>query len=301
MSLPKGNFAPTVFTAVALKLINKPFLIEALVTVKANEGELLKTARDNQIITDKIGKNLTEKVPGYTDIAKLISDLDILNTDLKKLKYDVALKEGNFNNLELEPEPSPIPPAILADTVTVVEKHENRSKTVKLDANTPIFANKPGERLDEWLFVLNNSFNRLGVSDSIEKLELATTNVKGPVLQSLIRFKNENVHANWDGFSNLLKELYEPRNQELMLRQALRHLRQKDTFANYLNEFQKIINRMVNITEAEKFAAFVDGLSDVFKHEVIKVSSCHTVNEAITICSNYEFCISSGSKQRESV
>ena len=301
MSLPKGNFAPTVFTAVALKLINKPFLIEALVTVKANEGELLKTARDNQIITDKIGKNLTEKVPGYTDIAKLISDLDILNTDLKKLKYDVALKEGNFNNLELEPEPSPIPPAILADTVKVVEKHEYRSKTVKLDTNTPIFANKPGERLDEWLFVLNNSFNRLGVSDSIEKLELATTNVKGPVLQSLIRFKNENVHANWDGFSNLLKELYEPRNQELMLRQALRHLRQKDTFANYLNEFQKIINRMVNITEAEKFAAFVDGLSDVFKHEVIKVSSCHTVNEAIPICSNYEFCISSGSKQRESV
>jgi hypothetical protein len=50
-----------------------------------------------------------------------------------------------------------------------------------------------------------------------------------------------------------------------MLRQTLRHLRQKDTFAVYLDEFQKIINRMVHITEAEKFSAFLDGLSDVFK------------------------------------
>jgi hypothetical protein len=196
MTLPKGNVAPTVFTAVALKLINKPYIIEALVTIKANEGELIKTAKENQIITDKVVKNLTEKVPNYTDIAKLITDLDKLNTELKKLKFDVVLKEGNFENLELESEQVPVP---INSKIDNIEKVDYRVKTVKLEANTPIFANKPGERLDEWLFVLNNSFNRLGVTDSVEKLELATTNVKGPVLQTLIRFRNENVHANWDG------------------------------------------------------------------------------------------------------
>lgn len=101
--------------------------------------------------------------------------------------------------------------------------------------------------------------------------------------------------------ASIIKELYEPRNQELMLRQTLRHLRQKDTFAVYLDEFQKIINGMVHITETEKFSAFLDGLSDVFKHEILKESSCQTVTQAIPICSNYEFCMKSGNKQRENV
>ena len=99
MTLPKGNMAPSVFTGPALKLINKPYLIEALITIKANEGELIKTAKENQLITDKVVKNLAEKAPFYTDIVKLISDLEKLNSDLKKLKYDVVLKEGNFENL----------------------------------------------------------------------------------------------------------------------------------------------------------------------------------------------------------
>jgi hypothetical protein len=47
--------------------------------------------------------------------------------------------------------------------------------------------------------------------------------------------------------------------------------------------------------------AFLDGLSDVFKHEILKVSSCQTVTQAIPICSNYEFCMKSGNKQRENV
>jgi hypothetical protein len=50
MTLPKGNVAPTVFTAVALKLINKPYIIEALVTIKANEGELIKLDKLNTLL-----------------------------------------------------------------------------------------------------------------------------------------------------------------------------------------------------------------------------------------------------------
>jgi hypothetical protein len=125
--------------------------------------------------------------------------------------------------------------------------------------------------------------------------------VRGPVLQSLIRYQNEVPEAEWGGFTELLKELYEPRNQELMLRSQLRHFRQKDTFANYLNKFHEFTNRMVKLSDNDRFVAFLDGLSDVYKHEVLKVPTCNTVREAIQICSNYEFCINSTSNRRENV
>ena len=121
------------------------------------------------------------------------------------------------------------------------------------------------------------------------------------MLQSLIRYQNEEPEAEWGGFTELLKELYEQRNQELMLRSQLRHFRQKDTFANYLNKFQELTNRMVKLSDNDKFVAFLDGLSDVYKHEVLKVPTCNTVREAIQICSNYEFCINSASSKRENV
>ena len=62
---------------------------------------------------------------------------------MKKLKFDVVLKEGNFENLELESEQVPVP---INPKIDNIEKVDYRVKTVKLDANTPIFANKPGER-----------------------------------------------------------------------------------------------------------------------------------------------------------
>jgi len=281
--MSKGNVAPTVFTKTALTIINKPYLIEALIVLKANEGELIKILAENKLISDKAVENL-EKSNIYTDLAKLKGDLEAVVGALKKLKYDAKLKEGNYAQVEQE-QISPSSEVLNVESNLVVsEKSEFlKNKIVKLDSNTPIFSNKPGDRLDEWLFVLNNAFSCLKVTDSVEKLKLATTYVRGPVLQSLIRYQNEDTEAEWGGFTELLKDLYEPRNQELMLRAQLRHFRQKDTFANYLNKFQELTNRMVKLSDNDKFVAFLDGLSDVYKHEVLKVPTCNTVREAILI------------------
>jgi hypothetical protein len=297
-----GNIAPTVFNEAALKQINKPYLIEALVVVKANEENLLSMVNNNKKISDSAIQNL-EKANSYTDLALLKTDIAKVITSLKELKIEVKLKEGNYDHVEPE-QVIDLTPQSLNTNQNLIKSERSElinNKIVKLDSNTPIFSNKTGDRLDEWLFVLNNAFSCLKVTDSIEKLKLATTYVKGPVLQSLIRFQNEDQNADWDGFTLLLKELYEPRNQELMLRSQLRHFRQKDTFANYLNKFQELTNRMVKLSENDKFVAFLDGLSDVYKHEVLKVPTCNTIREAIQICSNYEFCINSANNKRESV
>ena len=71
--MSKGNVAPTVFNKTALNVINKPYLIEALIVLKANEGELIKILAENKFISDKAVENL-EKSNIYTDLAKLKGD-----------------------------------------------------------------------------------------------------------------------------------------------------------------------------------------------------------------------------------
>ena len=108
-----------------------------------------------------------------------------------------------------------VPGVSLSDQQTSVAENKRDSKFYKLDSNTPVYSNKPGERLDEWLFVLNNSFDVLNINDDIQKLGLATTYVRGPVLQALIRFRKDDPNPNWVGFTKLLRDQYEPRNLDM--------------------------------------------------------------------------------------
>ena len=129
--MSKGNTAPTVFNKTALMTINKPYLIEALLVLKANEGELLKILSENKLISEKAVENL-EKSNIYTDLAKLKGDIEAVVTSLKKLKHDAKLKEGNYEQVEIEQisQPSALPSG--DSNLIVSEKSEmSKNKTVK--------------------------------------------------------------------------------------------------------------------------------------------------------------------------
>ena len=172
-----GNIAPSVFNEAALKQINKPYLIEALVVVKANEENLLSMVNSNKKISDSAIQNL-EKANSYTDLALLKTDIAKVITSLKELKIEVKLKEGNYDHVEPEQVIDLTPQSLNTNQNLIKSERPEliNNKIVKLDSNTPIFSNKTGDRLDEWLFVLNNAFSCLKVTDSIEKLKLATKN-----------------------------------------------------------------------------------------------------------------------------
>ena len=59
-------------------------------------------------------------------------------------------------------------------------------KISKLDSNTPTFSGKSGERLDEWLFVLNTAFESLKVTNDKDHLKFATEYVKDAPLKALM-------------------------------------------------------------------------------------------------------------------
>ena len=272
---------PTVFTVAALNNINKPFLVNALAKSKANEEAVSESII---AIQKKLSNVVVELKKGLVENASI----DIL---VSSINTGVLVLEGLDWSAPVR--------AVDAQVIPIDDKRD--SKILKLDSNTPVYSNKPGERLDEWLFVLNNSFELLNISDDKQKLGLATTYVRGPVLQALIRFRKDDPNPNWKGFTKLLKDQYEPRNLEMKIRAQLRHARQIDGFQRYLSKFQELVNQLPNMSEDELYVAFLDGLADSYKHEVMRNPNCRTLNEAVRIASDYDFCMSSANASRKEI
>ena len=273
---------PTVFTVAALEKINKPYLISSLARIKANEEALTASI---VAIQKKLANVLVELKKGLAENAPIEIQTSSLNTGV----------------LVLEGLDWAVPGVSLSDQQTSVAENKRDSKFYKLDSNTPVYSNKPGERLDEWLFVLNNSFDVLNINDDIQKLGLATTYVRGPVLQALIRFRKDDPNPNWVGFTKLLRDQYEPRNLDMKIRSQLRHIRQSDGFPRYLSKFQELTNQLPNMSQDDLYISFLDGLADSHKHEVMRNPNCKTLSDAIKIVSDYDFCMSTNSSGRKEV
>ncbi len=232
---------------------------------------------DKQIEVQKIISAVIESMKNITDKTDYKSLVELSSKNLEKISWKIKINEpekllSTEDNSKIEADDE-------ASNNIIAHTHHygtnTSSKITKLDSNTPTYSNKPGERLDEWLFVLNQAFTVLDIRDGKQKLGLASTYVRGPVLQALIRYTKDDIHANWDGFTKILKDQYEPRNLDLKIRSQLRNLKQTDSFAKYLKRFQELSNQLPDATERELFLEFMDGLIDTYKHEVLIMGRIH--------------------------
>ena len=110
-----------------------------------------------------------------------------------------------------------VPPQLEIKASDDVDTPSTSSRVVKLDSNTPICKGTPGERLNEWLFIINDAFSALEVTSDEKKLALVTNYVKGSVLNALIRYRSSEKNPTWKGFTNILKTQYEDTNLETSL------------------------------------------------------------------------------------
>ena len=166
----------------------------------------------------------------------------------------------------------------------------------KLDSNTPSFSGKPGERLDEWLFILNTAFRSLKITSNEERLDMATVYVKEGPLKALMAYQKEAVNPNWIGFQEILRAQFEPKLLTMKVRTQLRHLRQSDSLHKYLKRFNELTVQLSNMSEEEKLVAFTDGLNEKYKFEVIR-AHCKNVAEAVDVACSLDFCASKGSPE----
>ena len=69
----------------------------------------------------------------------------------------------------------------------------SRGKSSRLDSNTKPFSGNPGERVSQWLFIINDAFTAQNVQTDQLKLSLVTNYLKGSAFNALMRYrKNAN-------------------------------------------------------------------------------------------------------------
>ena len=138
----------------------------------------------------RLNKNVTEmmeKINGLkiNDLKGLLepskvtsgaSDDDLIDTNVNE--------EQNSHKDELE--------------VKLNDKYE--TKTYKLDPNTKVFSGSSGERLSQWIFIINDAFTSINVTTNRIKLALVTNYVRGMAL---------NLHSTeMSKFAQILLKLY---------------------------------------------------------------------------------------------
>jgi len=72
-----------------------------------------------------------------------------------------------------------------------VESVQTEIKAYKLDPNTRSFSGASGEKLSQWLFLIDNAFLAQNIHVDKIKLALISNYVKGSALNALIRYTNE--------------------------------------------------------------------------------------------------------------
>jgi hypothetical protein len=163
----------------------------------------------------------------------------------------------------------------------------------KLDSNTPSFSGKDGERLDEWLFVMNTAFESLKVMDGKERLNMAKVYVKEGPLKALMAYTKNSVKPDWNGFQEILRSQFEPRLLEMKVRTQLRHLRQTDSLQRYLTRFKELTVQLKNMSEESKLTAFIDGLKEEYKFALL-TAHCDSLAKAVDVACSLDFCVNNG-------
>jgi hypothetical protein len=171
-----------------------------------------------------------------------------------------------------------------------VESFQTEVKAYKLDPNTRSFTGASGEKLSQWLFLIDNAFLALNIHVDKIRLALISNYVKGSALNALIRYTNEEKNPSWGGFVTILKEQFEDTNMEFTLRTQLFHLKMEhNNFQKYLARFQEFLNQLPNTKpdNNDLLYKFVDGLTKELANAVRR-EKCTTLNIAILVCKDLD-------------
>ena len=234
-------------------------------------------------IKDAVNTCKTTALTGETheDASKRLTKT--LKEVLDKLKaININNEEGFKADTSLEKEVS----AKLENEAS--QEEDLRSKSYKLDSNTKSFSGLPGEKLSQWLFIINNAFTAQNINSDKIKLAAITNYVRGSVLNALIRYCDE-ANPTWAGFENILKAQFEDSNLDYRVRTQFLHLKMENSFSKYLARFQELLNQSTTLSRdsLEVLFKFTDGLSEKFAYAVRR-EKCSNLNSAIEVCQDLD-------------
>jgi hypothetical protein len=144
---------------------------------------------------------------------------------------------------------------------------------------------KPGNRVDSWLFQLNEYFSACGVHNDLERVAYAGAMLRGA---AGTWWRQRRTHAaagmsdvsTWHQFSTELRDQFTIVNAVKVARDELAALKQTGAVQNYAIKFRDITLQIPDITDQEKLDRFVRGLKPRLQRE-LAIREPATLDDAI--------------------
>ena len=133
-------------------------------------------------------------------------------------------------------------------------------------AAIPQFQGKEEEVVDAWFFALDRYFRKNNTHISL-KVDRTVDYLRDGALVTFRSIDNWD-SISWDQFRNAFYTTYQPQNLQKVLRKRLSSLKQENTIAKYIEEFNKIMNKIRNMSEEDKIEYFILGLQPETSKEV---------------------------------
>ena len=146
------------------------------------------------------------------------------------------------------------------------DEHEGSSTSIqskrfriKIDSNLSSFTGRPEENVSDWLYTLKRELDS-GNYYSKEKLMIATNYLKDIALQDYMLRERMYGKDTWVGFCEYMIEKYTPANQNILIRERLKILKQTTSVENYYIDFRKLALQSTSMTDEERMSLFLANL-----------------------------------------
>jgi hypothetical protein len=130
---------------------------------------------------------------------------------------------------------------------------------IKIDSNLSSFTGRPEENVSDWLYTLKRELDS-GNYYSKEKLMIATNYLKDIALQDYMLRERMYGKDTWVGFCEYMTEKYTPANQNILIRERLKILKQTTSVENYYIDFRKLALQSTSMTDEERMSLFLANL-----------------------------------------
>lgn len=162
---------------------------------------------------------------------------------------------------------------------------EKGNKSRNPNVNLPIFKGTFQEDVDEWLAKCKQIFEIHNITDDNLKARWLSTAIS-EIAHTWYRTLTIEIQNSYALLENAVKERFERKRNQIMLRKELKHLLMNDDIETFIKEFQEIVAAITNITEQDKIFYFLEGLKLEIAREV-SMWNPSSLNEAISLALNH--------------
>ena len=239
--------------------------MESAKLAEAEIREAIKKLKSEQEEIELLASKATLKLKeANTQLQHLQASSLTATGSIKELsrvdKFNSAFEEAM--NISSKPKPK----SSNSTVITLEDEDEEQQVSfnsqkfrIKMDSTLTTFRGRPDENINDWLYTLDRAF-RTGCYTSDEKLMIGTNYLKDIAIQDYIVRERLHGKESYTEFCQYMRKQYTPTNQNMLIREKLKALKQMTDVKDYYIEFRKLALQSATMTDEERMSLFLSGL-----------------------------------------